>query len=83
MLHQFLFLLVLITKSCTLRTLICVCVQVLGSLVTLVGSGVGYVVSSALETLGFLASNYAQELIPFSPHISGTINSFLIHVQLS
>lgn len=47
--------------------------QVLGSLVTLVGSGVGYVVSSALKTLGFLASEYAQELIPLSPHISGTI----------
>ena len=51
----------------------CVRVQVLGSLVTLVGSGVSYVVSSALATLGFLTSKYAQELIPLSPHISGTI----------
>uniref|UniRef100_A0A803QII1 Fanconi anemia group D2 protein n=1 Tax=Cannabis sativa TaxID=3483 RepID=A0A803QII1_CANSA len=48
--------------------------EVLGSLVTLVGSGVSYVVSSALETLGFLASKNAQELIPFSPHISGILD---------
>lgn len=47
--------------------------QVLGSLVTLVGSGVNYAVSSALETMGLLVSDYARELIPLSPHISGTI----------
>ncbi|PON88034.1 Fanconi anaemia protein FANCD [Trema orientale] len=53
--------------------------EVLGSLVTLVGSGVGYVVSSALETLGFLASKYTQELIPFSPHISELMDSKALH----
>lgn len=49
-----------------------VSVQVLGSLVTNVGSGVSYIVSSALETIALLASKYAQELIPISSHISGT-----------
>ncbi|XP_062107055.1 uncharacterized protein LOC133818291 [Humulus lupulus] len=48
--------------------------EILGSLVTLVGSGVSYVVSSALVTLGFLTSKYAQELIPLSPHISGILD---------
>lgn len=49
-----------------------VSVQVLGSLVTNVGSGVSYIVSSALETIALIASKYAQELIPISSHISGT-----------
>ncbi|KAL5581637.1 hypothetical protein UlMin_014079 [Ulmus minor] len=48
--------------------------EVLGSLVTLVGSGVGYTVSSALETMGFLASKFARELIPLSSHISGILD---------
>ena len=51
--------------------------QVLGSLVTNVGSGVSYIVSSALETMALLASKYAQELIPLSSHISGTV--FVLH----
>ncbi|EXC35014.1 hypothetical protein L484_017715 [Morus notabilis] len=48
--------------------------EVLGSLVTLVGSGVNYAVSSALETMGLLVSDYARELIPLSPHISGILD---------
>ncbi|XP_048327057.2 uncharacterized protein LOC107405260 isoform X1 [Ziziphus jujuba] len=48
--------------------------EVLGSLVTNVGSGVSYIVSSALETMSLLASKYAQELIPLSSHISGILD---------
>ncbi|KAF3445135.1 hypothetical protein FNV43_RR14828 [Rhamnella rubrinervis] len=48
--------------------------EILGSLVTNVGSGVSYTVSSALETMALLASKYAQELIPLSSHISGILD---------
>lgn len=45
--------------------------QVLGALITHVGSGVSFEVSSALETMALLASEYAWELIPLSSHING------------
>ncbi|XP_048434271.1 LOW QUALITY PROTEIN: Fanconi anemia group D2 protein homolog [Pyrus x bretschneideri] len=48
--------------------------EVLGSLVTHVGSSVGFEVGSALETLALLASKYAQQLIPLSSHISGILD---------
>lgn len=56
--------------------------QVLGSLVTHVGSGVSYVVNSALETMALLVSKHAQELIPLSAHISGTA-CFLINLHFN
>lgn len=48
-----------------------VSLQVLGALVTHVGSGVTFEVQSALETMALLASKYAQDLIPLSSHITG------------
>ncbi|XP_050384590.1 uncharacterized protein LOC126801166 [Argentina anserina] len=48
--------------------------EVLGSLVTHVGSSVGFEVSSALETMRLLVSKYAQQLIPLSSHISGILD---------
>lgn len=45
--------------------------QVLGALVTHVGSGVNFEVTSALKTLKLLVSKYAQELISLSSHING------------
>lgn len=47
-------------------------VQVLGALVTHVGSGVKSEVSSALQVMASLATKHAQELIPLSSHINGT-----------
>ncbi|KAJ7964604.1 Fanconi anemia group D2 protein-like [Quillaja saponaria] len=48
--------------------------EVLGSLVTHVGSGVSSEVRSALQTMGLLASKYAKELISFSPFINGILD---------
>lgn len=45
--------------------------QVLGALVSHVGSGVSFEVQSALETLFLLASKYAHDLLPLSCHING------------
>ncbi|WRX09860.1 Fanconi anemia protein FANCD2 - like 1 [Theobroma cacao] len=46
--------------------------EVLGALVTHVGSGVKSEVSSALQVMASLATKHAQELIPLSSHINGT-----------
>eukprot|EP00257_Ricinus_communis_P018264 XP_015576929.1 Fanconi anemia group D2 protein homolog isoform X1 [Ricinus communis] len=48
--------------------------EVLGALVTHVGSGVSFEVNSALEAMALLASKYPQELIPFSTHINGILD---------
>ncbi|XP_021907461.1 Fanconi anemia group D2 protein isoform X2 [Carica papaya] len=48
--------------------------EILGSLVTHVGSGVNFEVSSALETMTLLSTKYAQELFQFSSHISGILD---------
>ncbi|XP_073107701.1 uncharacterized protein [Elaeis guineensis] len=48
--------------------------EVLGALVTHIGSGVGYEVSSALETMILLTSKYSEELIPISSHINGILD---------
>ncbi|GMY31923.1 Fanconi anemia group D2 protein homolog isoform X1 [Fagus crenata] len=48
--------------------------EVLGALVTHVGSGVTFEVQSALETMALLASKYAQDLIPLSSHITGILD---------
>lgn len=48
-----------------------VSLQVLGALVTHVGSGVSFEVQSALDTMALLASKYAQDLIPLSSHMNG------------
>ncbi|KAJ4823344.1 hypothetical protein Tsubulata_040599 [Turnera subulata] len=48
--------------------------QVLGALVTHVGSGVSSEVNSALDTIALLSSKYARELIPLSTHINGILD---------
>nr|XP_011467650.1 PREDICTED: Fanconi anemia group D2 protein [Fragaria vesca subsp. vesca] len=48
--------------------------EILGSLVTHVGSSVGFEVTSALETMRLLVSKYAQQLIPLCSHISGILD---------
>ncbi|XP_028098602.1 Fanconi anemia group D2 protein homolog isoform X4 [Camellia sinensis] len=48
--------------------------EVLGTLVTHMGSGVSFEVSSALEAMVLLASKYSEELIPLSSHISGILD---------
>lgn len=54
--------------------------QVLGALITHMGSGVNFEVSSALETLSLLASKYAPELIPLSSHINGISSTCFINI---
>lgn len=49
--------------------------QVLGALVTHIGSGVDHEVSAALKTMILLTSKYSEQLIPFSSHINGTYAS--------
>ncbi|TXG57764.1 hypothetical protein EZV62_015593 [Acer yangbiense] len=48
--------------------------EVLGALITHVGSGVSFEVCSALETMALLASKYTRELIPLSCHINGILD---------
>ncbi|KAJ4980681.1 hypothetical protein NE237_031518 [Protea cynaroides] len=48
--------------------------EILGALVTHVGSGVGYEVSSALDNMVLLSSKYAEELIPLSAYINGILD---------
>ncbi|XP_057476207.1 uncharacterized protein LOC130764144 isoform X1 [Actinidia eriantha] len=48
--------------------------EVLGALVTHVGSGISFEVSSALEAMVLLASKFSHELIPLSSHISGVLD---------
>ncbi|KAF9610528.1 hypothetical protein IFM89_022808 [Coptis chinensis] len=48
--------------------------EILGALVTHIGSGVIYEVGSALEAMVLLASKYSQELITFSPYINGILD---------
>ncbi|KAI8027545.1 hypothetical protein LOK49_LG02G01756 [Camellia lanceoleosa] len=48
--------------------------EVLGTLVTHMGSGISFEVSSALEAMVLLASKYSEELIPLSSHISGILD---------
>ncbi|PWA40771.1 hypothetical protein CTI12_AA542930 [Artemisia annua] len=48
--------------------------EVLGSLVTHVGSGIMYEVSSALEAMVLLASTYSQELVPVCSYITGILD---------
>jgi fanconi anemia group D2 protein len=47
-----------------------------GSLVTHIGSGVSYEVSSALDIMISLTSNNSEELIPISSHITGKVLSY-------
>ncbi|KAK9073621.1 hypothetical protein SSX86_007945 [Deinandra increscens subsp. villosa] len=48
--------------------------EVLGSLVTHVGSGITFEVSSALDAMVMLASKYSQELIPICSYITGILD---------
>ncbi|KAJ4705684.1 Fanconi anemia group D2 protein [Melia azedarach] len=48
--------------------------EVLGSLITHLGSGVSFEVSSALEAMALLVSKFVQELIPLSSHINGILD---------
>ncbi|PKA50881.1 hypothetical protein AXF42_Ash007536 [Apostasia shenzhenica] len=48
--------------------------EVLGVLVTHIGSGIAYEVSSALETLIILTSRYSEQLITMSSHITGILD---------
>ncbi|XP_023735564.1 uncharacterized protein LOC111883471 [Lactuca sativa] len=48
--------------------------EVLGALVTHVGSGIMFEVSSALEAMVLLASKYSQELIPICSYITGILD---------
>lgn len=54
------------------KRLSCGFVQVLGALVTHVGSAVSFEVTSALQIMASLASKHARELIPLSYHINGS-----------
>ncbi|XP_078163114.1 fanconi anemia group D2 protein isoform X2 [Carex rostrata] len=48
--------------------------EILGVLVTHIGSGVSHEVSSALDVLVLLTSNHSEELIPLSSHINGIMD---------
>lgn len=49
--------------------------QILGALVTHVGSGISFEVTSALDTMVLLVSKYAHELVPLSSHINGILTT--------
>ncbi|XP_065854145.1 uncharacterized protein [Euphorbia lathyris] len=48
--------------------------EVVGSIITHVGSGISFEVNSALQALSFLVSKCAQDLIPFATHINGLLD---------
>ncbi|KAF2591972.1 hypothetical protein F2Q70_00039418 [Brassica cretica] len=48
--------------------------EILGALVTHVGSDNNFEVSSVLEMMTVLAKKYAQQLLPFSSHINGILD---------
>ncbi|KAK8957970.1 hypothetical protein KSP39_PZI000438 [Platanthera zijinensis] len=48
--------------------------EVVGALVTHIGSGIAHEVTSALDTLILLTSRYSEELIPISSHITGILD---------
>ncbi|RVW82272.1 Fanconi anemia group D2 protein-like [Vitis vinifera] len=48
--------------------------EILGALVTHVGSGISFEVTSALDTMVLLVSKYAHELVPLSSHINGVLD---------
>ncbi|VFQ69298.1 unnamed protein product [Cuscuta campestris] len=48
--------------------------ELLGALVTHVGSGISHEVSSGLEAMELLASKYSHELIPLSSYIMGILD---------
>ncbi|KAM3378396.1 hypothetical protein P3S68_010809 [Capsicum galapagoense] len=48
--------------------------EVLGALITHVGSGISHEVSSAMDVMVLLASKYSQELVPLSSHITGILD---------
>ncbi|XP_077243736.1 fanconi anemia group D2 protein isoform X2 [Tasmannia lanceolata] len=48
--------------------------EVLGALITHIGSGISYEVNSALETMILLTSKYSQELLPLSSYINGILD---------
>ncbi|WCJ28680.1 hypothetical protein M5689_010363 [Euphorbia peplus] len=48
--------------------------EVIGSIITHVGSGISFEVNSALEALSFLVSKYARDLISFATHINGLLD---------
>ncbi|KAJ0982639.1 hypothetical protein J5N97_010894 [Dioscorea zingiberensis] len=48
--------------------------EVLGTLVTHMGSGITYEVSSALEAMFRLTSKFSEQLIPISSHINGILD---------
>ncbi|XVE78448.1 hypothetical protein DITRI_Ditri13aG0146000 [Diplodiscus trichospermus] len=48
--------------------------EVLGALVTHVGSGVSFEVSSALQIMASFATKHAREMIPLSSHINGILD---------
>ncbi|KAL3701169.1 hypothetical protein R1sor_019191 [Riccia sorocarpa] len=49
--------------------------EVLGSLITLTGSGISHEVGSALDTLLLLATKQADKLLPISSFINGVLDS--------
>nr|XP_051216209.1 uncharacterized protein LOC127333811 isoform X2 [Lolium perenne] len=49
-------------------------VKLIGSLITHIGSGVSYEVSSALDIMISLTSNHSEELIPIASHITGILD---------
>ncbi|KAM0851320.1 hypothetical protein ACQ4PT_052492 [Festuca glaucescens] len=48
--------------------------ELIGSLITHIGSGVSYEVSSALDIMISLTSNHSEELIPIASHITGILD---------
>ncbi|XP_058097444.1 uncharacterized protein LOC131242659 isoform X2 [Magnolia sinica] len=48
--------------------------EILGALVTHIGSGISHEVNSALETMILLASKYSQDILPLSSYISGILD---------
>lgn len=54
--------------------------QVLGALVTHIGSGISYEVNSALDTMVLLTAKYSPELLPLSSYINGSSHIFLFSI---
>nr|GMD01322.1 Fanconi anemia group D2 protein homolog isoform X2 [Ipomoea batatas] len=56
--------------------------ELLGALITHVGSGISHEVRSGLQAMALLASKYSHELIPLSSHIMGKLTDPIFPLKL-
>lgn len=72
-----LYFVLLLSRSC-LSVFDISYVQVLGSLITHIGSGLTHEVGAALDALLWLATKFARELIPLSSFMNGQLSAVFV-----